>query len=185
MLERSVASSDRLSTTHALTYFLERTVICLDIWSVAQALLNFVISFSRPSANGIVRNMLGRAIAASTVIAGILLIVLLQTTSPSTVGPLGLLAVFFLLYVIMLGAITELLWVGSRAFQAVGRRFTSKRPPGRLSLSRSYYFSTVLALGPVMALAMQSIGSFGVYEMVLIGAFLAVGTLYVSRRSSR
>ncbi len=27
--------------THALNYFLERTVICLNVWSVAQALLNF------------------------------------------------------------------------------------------------------------------------------------------------
>jgi hypothetical protein len=128
--------------------------------------------------------MLGKVIATSTVVATILLIVLLQTTNPSTVGPLGLLAVFFLLYVIMLGAVTELLWVGSRLVQAVGRKFTSKRPPGRLSLQRSYYFSTVLALGPVMALAMVSIGSFGVYEIILIGLFLVVGTLYVSRRSN-
>jgi hypothetical protein len=128
--------------------------------------------------------MLGKVIATSTVIATVLLIVLLQTTNPSTVGPLGLLAVFFLLYIIMLGAVTELLWVGSRAVQVVGRRITSKRPPGRLSLQRSYYFSTVLALGPVMALAMVSIGSFGVYEIILIGLFLAVGTLYVSRRSN-
>jgi len=93
-------------------------------------------------------------------------------------------AVFFLLYVIVLGILTELLWIGSFALASVGRRFTSKRPPGRLSLQRSYYFSTVLALGPIMALAMQSIGSFGPYEALLVGAFLAVGTLYVSRRSS-
>jgi len=128
--------------------------------------------------------MLGKVIATSTVIATILLIILLQTTNPSTAGPLGLLAVFFLLYVIMLGVVTEVLWIGSGFIQTVGRRFTSKRPPGRLSLQRSYYFSTVLALGPVMALAMASIGSFGVYEAVLIGLFLAVGTLYVSRRSN-
>lgn len=128
--------------------------------------------------------MLGKIIATSTVVATILLIVLLQTTNPSTAGPLGLLAVFFLLYVIMLGVVTEVLWIGSGLIQTIGRRFTSKRPPGRLSLQRAYYFSTVLALGPVMALAMASIGSFGVYEAVLIGLFLAVGTLYVSRRSN-
>lgn len=128
--------------------------------------------------------MLGKVIATSTVIATIALIVLLQTTNPSTAGPLGLLAVFFLLYVIVLGAMTEILWVGSRFVQVVGKRITSKRPPGRLSLQRAYYFSTVLALGPVMALAMTSIGSFGVYESILIIVFLVVGTLYVSRRSN-
>jgi hypothetical protein len=128
--------------------------------------------------------MLGKVIALSTLAAAILLVTLLETTNPSSAGPIGLLAVFFLLYVIVLGAMTELLWVGSRLFQTVGRRFTSRRPPGRLSLQRSYYFSTVLALGPVMALAMQSIGSFGLYETILIVVFLSVGTLYVARRSS-
>ena len=128
--------------------------------------------------------MLGKVIAASTVIAGIFLIIMLQMTNPSTVGPLGLLAVFFLLYVITLGAMTELLWVGSRVVQAVGRRFTAKRPPGRLSLKRAYYYSSVLALGPIIALAMLSIGSFGLYEALLIALFLGVALLYVSRRSS-
>jgi hypothetical protein len=129
--------------------------------------------------------MLGKVIAGSTILAGIILIMVLQTTNPSTVGPIGLLAVFFLLYVIILGAITELVWWGSRLTQAIGSRFTTRRPPGRLSLQRAYYFSSVLALGPIIALAMISIGSFGFYEMVLIGLFLAIALLYVSRRSSR
>lgn len=129
--------------------------------------------------------MLGKVIVISTAVAAVLLILLLQATSPSTAGPLGLLAVFFLVYVIMLGAITELLWLGSRFFQLVARKFTSKRPPGRLSLARAYYFSTILALAPVMALAMQSIGSLGGYEIILIIAFISVGLLYISRRSSR
>jgi len=140
---------------------------------------------NRPTkTNGIVRDMLGKIIAASTVIAGIILIIMLQMTHPSTVGPLGLLAVFFLLYIVILGATTELLWVGSHMIQVVGRRFTAKRPPRRLSLQKAYYYSSVLALGPIMSLAMLSIGSFGFYEMVLITVFLAVALLYVSRRSS-
>lgn len=129
--------------------------------------------------------MLGRIIAASTVVAGLLLLVMLQTTNPSTVGPLGLLAVFFLLYIVVLGVMTELLWIGSYVFQLVGRRVMVKRPPERLSLARAYYFSTVLAFGPIIALAMQSIGSLRAYELILISIFLAVGTLYVAKRSSR
>lgn len=130
-------------------------------------------------------SMVGKAIVSSTAVAAVLLIVLLQMTSPSTAGPLGLLAVFFLVYVIILGVSTELLWIGSRAFQVIARRFTTKRPPGRLSLAKAYYLSTVLALGPVMALALKSIGSLGVYESILIIAFVAIGLLYISRRSSR
>ena len=68
--------------------------------------------------------------------------------------------------------------------QVVGRRFTTRRPPGKLSLRRAYYYASVLSLGPIMTLAMLSIGSLGFYEMMLIIVFLAVALLYVSRRSS-
>ncbi len=129
--------------------------------------------------------MVGKAIVISMAIAAILLLLVLQTTNPSTAGPLGLLAVFFLIYIIIIGVITELLWLGSKLFQTIARRFTSKRPPGRISLTKAYYLSTVLALGPTIALAMQSIGSLGPYEVLLIVVLVGIGLLYVSRRSSR
>ena len=128
--------------------------------------------------------MLAKVIILSTVTAGIALIAVLQLTHPSTAGPLGLLAVFFLLYVVALGAITELVWVGSTVAARVGRKFTTRRPPQALSVKKAYYYSSVLALGPIIALAMASIGSLGGYELVLIGVFLLVGLLYVSRRSA-
>jgi len=128
--------------------------------------------------------MLGRIIAASVIIAGILLVIMLQTTTPTTVGPVGLLAVFFLLYVIALGVMTELLWVGSKLLSGLGRRVVimSKKPIQPLTLARSYYYSTILALGPVILLAMASIGSLGIYETLLVILFMAVGTLYISKR---
>lgn len=134
--------------------------------------------------NVIVNTMLGRIIAGSVIVAGILLIIMLQTTNPSTVGPVGLLAVFFLLYVIMLGTVTEVLWLGSRAMSWLGRRVVimSRKPVQPLTLARSYYFSTILALGPVILLAMASIGSLGIYETILVMVFLAVGVLYISKR---
>lgn len=128
--------------------------------------------------------MLGRIIAGSVIIASILLLLMLQTTNPASVGPVGLLAVFFLLYIIMLGVVTEVLWVGSRAVSWLGRRVVvlSRKPLQPLTLARSYYFSTILALGPVMLLAMASIGSLGFYETLLVVIFLVVGTLYISKR---
>ena len=131
------------------------------------------------------RGMIGKIIVVSTAAAVVLLLVLLQVTNPSTAGPLGILAVFFLLYVIILGIITELLWIGSYTFQKVGRRFMVRRPPVRMTLARAYYISTVVALGPVMMLAMKSIGSLGIYEAILIILFVAIALLYVLRRSSR
>lgn len=141
-------------------------------------------SGSHESCNDIVVDMVGKLVVSSTLIAALLLVIVLQTTTPSTVGPLGLLAVFLLLYVIFIGCITELLWVGSKAVAWVGRRLRTRRPIHPMPLTRAYYFSTVLALGPVMLLGMQSIGSLGLYETILITMFLGAGILYVSRRSS-
>lgn len=129
--------------------------------------------------------MVGKIIVSSTLIAFMILVIVLQTTNPSTVGPLGLLAVFFLLYVIILGCMTELLWVGSKTVAWLSKRLRTRRPIHPMLLTRAYYYSTVLALGPVMMLAMQSIGSLGAYELVLIALFLGVGMLYVSRRATR
>jgi hypothetical membrane protein len=126
--------------------------------------------------------MVGKIVVFSTLIAFVVLMIVLQTTNPSTAGPLGLLAVFFLLYVIFIGVTTELVWVGSHVVSWLSRRLRTRRPVRTLPLNTAYYYSTVLALGPAMMLAMQSIGSLGIYEILLIVAFLAVGILYVSRR---
>ena len=151
-------------------------MICLDV----------CLSLRLPCFIGIYRwyseKMVAKIIVGSTGLAALLLIILMQSTAPSTAGPIGLLAVFFLIYIITIGLMTEVLWVGSRVFQSLAQKVTTKRPPARISLVRAYYFSTVLALGPVILLAMQSIGSLGVYEVVLVVIFVAVGFLYISRR---
>lgn len=126
--------------------------------------------------------MLGRVIAISSLGAGLFLLVLLSNTSPTTIGPLGLLAVFFLLYVVLVGVFTGMIWTVSVAVSRLSKLVTVRRPIGRISLRRSYYLASVVALGPVMMLAMKSIGSLGIYEVLLVCAFLTVAIFYVIRR---
>lgn len=127
-------------------------------------------------------NMAGKIIAIMTLTAVFLLGVILQTTNPASIGPVGLLAVFFLLYVVWLGVCTSLLFYGSKALHWLGKLIAVKRPIQTMNLKRSYYFSTILAFGPTIAIALRSIGSLGGYEISLIILFLVVGTLYVSKR---
>ncbi len=128
--------------------------------------------------------MVGRIISLGSFGALTALFLLLASTTPSDIGPIGLLAVFFLLYVALMGGVTFLLWWGSRIATWVAKPLASKRPLQRLSVSRSYYYSSVLALAPVMMLAMQSIGSLGLYEVVLVLIFLTIGVLYIAKRTS-
>ena len=130
------------------------------------------------------RNMLGRVVAVSSMIAVLLLILLLQTTTPATIGPLGILVVFILMYVSVLGGLTFLLYLISMLIAKISRSITVKRPIQALSFNRAYYFSSVLALIPVMFIGMQSVGEVGFYDVLLVVIFACVACVYISKRTN-
>lgn len=128
--------------------------------------------------------MLGRILAVSLTVAVMLLIITLQTTTPVTIGPLGILFVFILMYVSVLCALTFLLYGFSAAVVRMSSSVTLKRPLRQLSLGRSYYFSSVIALAPVMLIGMQSVGEVGFYEVGLVVVFIVISTVYIAKRTT-
>lgn len=128
--------------------------------------------------------MLGKVIAFSAVVAAIALIVLLTATEPAAIGPVGILAVFILMYMSALGVVTFLLYGGSRVISKIASSFTVKKPIAPMSFRRSYYFSSVIALAPVMIVGMQSVGGVGVYELLLIGIFELIACTYIAKRTN-
>lgn len=128
--------------------------------------------------------MLARVITVSFVAATMLLVILLQTTTPSTIGPLGILIVFILMYVSALGVLTFLLFTGSRVLARISRSVVTRRPVQPLSLGRAYYFSSVLALAPVMFIGIQSVGKVGVSDIALIVLFVTISCIYIAKRTS-
>ena len=128
--------------------------------------------------------MFGRILTVVTLAAAIALSLLLQSTNPSTAGAAGLLAVFFLLYIIFVGVITWLLHWVSTVVVYVARPVALKRPLKALTAGRSYYYASIIALAPTMLLAMQSVSQLGFYEVLLVIVFVAIGIFYVKKRSS-
>jgi hypothetical protein len=128
-------------------------------------------------------DMLGKVVVVSIVIAFGVLALLLSTTEPASIGPLGILLVFILMYVSVLGVLTFLLYGGSRMVSKIASSFTVRKPIGSLSLRRSYYFSSVLALAPVMIVGMQSVGGVGIYELLLIIIFELIACIYIAKRT--
>jgi hypothetical protein len=131
-----------------------------------------------------VKDMLARIIVVSFVTATMLLVILLQTTTPSTIGPLGILIVFILMYVSVLGVLTFLLFWGSRSLARLSRGMVTRRPVQPLGLGRAYYFSSVLALAPVMFVGMQSVGQVSVSDVFLIVLFTTMTCVYIAKRTS-
>lgn len=127
--------------------------------------------------------MLGRIIGASIVVAAMVLSVIFQTTSPSTAGPLGILIIFLFSYLLVLGVLTFLLFGLAQLRVRVFKFFNSKKPRQSLSLLKSYYFSSVLSLGPIILIGMQSVGEVSAYDVLLVFLFIGVACFYIAKRT--
>lgn len=122
--------------------------------------------------------MLGKVLAISTLCAFVLLSALMQSTTPSSIHPLGILFVFFLIYLLALGVLTFFIY-GIRLIlkKARGSKVTSSQ----MLLRRSYIYASVLSLAPVMLIGISSIGRMGIYEFLLIAAFEVIACFYVAK----
>lgn len=113
----------------------------------------------------------------------LLLIAILNTTTPSTIGPFGLLLVFGLAYILFISIVTVFLYETSKMISKLSRVFVVRRPVMSWSLKKSYYYGTVLAAAPIMLIGLQSVGALGFYETLLVIIFCILGCIYVSKRA--
>jgi hypothetical protein len=107
---------------------------------------------------------------------------MLTLTTPASAGPFGLLVIFVSAYLTSLGLVSFFLYGISRLITYVSASFTVRRPMQPLSFRRSYYFSTVIAAAPVMLIGLQSVGSVGIYEFILVSLFIGIGCVYIAKR---
>lgn len=126
--------------------------------------------------------MLRRVIAITTVVSALLLGVIFFATTPSSAGPLGILSLLVFMYLTVLGVLTFL-------FYGISLLIV-KTPLGRLrpfrfkkvSFRASYYRASVVALAPVMLIALQSVSQVGIYQILLILFFLITAWVYITNR---
>lgn len=111
------------------------------------------------------------------------LLLLLTTTTPATAGPFGLLVIFISAYLSSLGLVSFFLYGATRVLRFFLSGFNLRRPFIPLSLRKSYYYGTVLALAPVLLVGLQSVGGITFYSIILVVIFEVIGCLYVSRRT--
>jgi len=128
--------------------------------------------------------MLEKIVTISAITSLCLLALLLNITTPTTIGPFGILTVFILGYTSLLGVVAYFFYGLSRIIATLGSAFTVKKPLVALSFRRSYYYSTVFSLAPIMIIGLQSVGSIGVYEIALVVLFTVIGSVYITKRIS-
>ncbi len=126
--------------------------------------------------------MLPRIVATLSLASLCILSVMLNYTSPSTAGPLGLLVIFVTAYLTFMGVISFFLFGMSHLLVMLLKGTAAKKPPRAIEFRKAYYLSTVLAAAPVMLIGLQSVQQVGVYELLLVATFEVIACLYVNKR---
>src|SRR5690349_2423403 len=100
---------------------------------------------------------------------------ILYITSPLTIGPAGILLVFVLVYVTIVG----LLYVCLAVLLKIIASLTQIKQPTKQKL---YYMTSIIGFGPVFLLALHSIGQLEIKDFLLVVLLIIVSCFYVSRR---
>lgn len=128
--------------------------------------------------------MLARILGILTGVSVVVVALITTSTLPSGIGPFGILVLFIAMYIATLGIVTFCILGLSRLTARLSRTAGLSKPVETLALKESYYYGTIIALGPVMLIGMQSVGGIGVYEFGLVLTFTVLGCVYVARKTS-
>lgn len=89
------------------------------------------------------------------------LILVLNLTSPTEVGPFGVLLFFTTLFIVIFGIVSFLM--------SVFCRMASKK---KELTGKDYLYATVITFGPIMLLMARSFGAISIWTIGLIAVFL-------------
>lgn len=113
-----------------------------------------------------------RLINLITVSGLIFLAAMLILTSPTEIGPLGVLLFFTTVYIVSFGLIIKLM----QAFYRLAfKRDTFRR--------KDYIYSAVLAFAPIMLLMARSFGAINLWTAALIAIFIFLAEFLVAKRT--
>jgi len=127
--------------------------------------------------------MLAKVLLLIGLVSAGLLLLIMTTYEPSAVGAIGILAVFFLGYVIILCALTLLLWTIIQLIKRLKARSKALSRIRSLTFRETYYYSSVIALAPIVLIGLRSVGGIGVYEVILVFLFEVLACVYVAKQA--
>ena len=104
-----------------------------------------------------------------SLIAAVILLTMLNFTTPAGIGPLGVLVFFTAVYVLMLGIAVALV----KLFLKMTGKQVGKK---------SYMHGAMIAFGPIMLLLAQSLGSMSPLTVGLTDVFVLLGCFVDSKR---
>ena len=110
--------------------------------------------------------------------AFVALLAVLNATDPLTSGPLSILAVFVLIYLLILSTLAVLLHIFALAIRLI-------KPEITLPLRQGYYLLSVASMAPVLLIALNTLGQLDILECFLIFVLVGLGCFYILRRTAK
>lgn len=117
-----------------------------------------------------------RLLAFVAFISAVILFAIMQTTTPAVVNPLVIVLVFLLIYIIIFNLLTL---VSIIIYNIISRR---RAVETQMNYGKTAASCGVVALAPVVVVAMRTIGEVHIYSYLLVGAFVVLGLVYVRRQ---
>lgn len=115
---------------------------------------------------------INRVIKAIGVLGAIILTLLLTLTSPTAIGPLGVLVFFTTLYLTIFSGF-------SVALEVFNRLAYKKKEMKR----KDYLSAAVMAFGPIMVMMARSFGAINLWTLSLIVVFLILAEFLVYKKA--
>lgn len=107
-----------------------------------------------------------------------LIVFVMNAYSPLSVGPIGILGAFTLIYLFSLSLVFVVLRF---IYFFLDQIFASK--VSQISKKKAYYLSSVVAFTPIFFLALNSIGQLQFGDIVLVLLLISLACFYIIRRS--
>lgn len=119
------------------------------------------------------------AIYGLPLVWGIILLLFVNITNPLDSGPLSVLVVFILIYLFISSLLYAAVFNVVRVLKLM--KVSNKLPSMRII----YYLTSVVALGPVFLLALNTINQLDPKDVALVIILVGLGCFYVVRRATK
>lgn len=112
--------------------------------------------------------MFNRLMLVLSFVAVVVILAMINFTTPTGVGPLGVLVFFTMIYIVLYGVVNLIVEL---FMKAEGKRQTKSR-----------YYAAMISFGPIMLLLVQSFGSLNLITLLMITMFVFLGCFVIKRR---
>ncbi|MBR2544099.1 hypothetical protein IKD57_00425 [Candidatus Saccharibacteria bacterium] len=114
--------------------------------------------------------MFNRIMLLLSLVAVIIILVMMNFTTPTSVGPLGVLVFLVTVYLVIFGVVNLAVTL---ILKAAGRE---------RSMIRGRYYAATISFGPIMLLLVQSFGSLNILTVFGVAVVIMLGCFVISKR---